>query len=440
MRGQDGDLMTTATKPGYAEVVKPCCDEHGWVLDSRGRPVEPAVKCSIHTGRRGATKPVNPAPADAPDTRDGNKNKFAWFYEMLADETVSLAAKVVGTGCVMKMAGRKGHFKTTRKAVANLCGISQSTVRRGLADLIAKRFLEADLVDGAASTYYLILPAKRLQERLDKERELQVESARAEQETGRWLWAEKLHKENQFRDAVREASIARGADAVLAARIAKNLAARVVKEGDELEVDLGLEIIASWKDESFVPAAPAVENPPSGDPESDHERADPGTPESRPRYATEPGSVRQRADPGTPESRPRLTPDANTSGDDQTHKSFKDSERPIKVFQDSESEPALRNALNARPPRSSPNEPDRNAGPCELCGGDGIFRDPHGYRVVLIDDEGFEDPVDCQHSIAANLAEIQRREKAEDRSLCRTGWPEIDAHYPIFDDDGSDVF
>ena len=76
------------------------------------------------------------------------------------------------------------------------------------------------------------------------------------------------------------------------------------------------------------------------------------------------------------------------------------------------------------------------AGACELCGADGLFRDLYGSLVVLaedIDDEHWVDhPVECQHSMAGNLAEIQRREKAEDRSLCKTGWPEIDAHYPRF--------
>ena len=105
-------------------------------------------------------------------------------------------------------------------------------------------------------------------------------------------------------------------------------------------------------------------------------------------------------------------------------------------MKDSESEPALRGALNALPPHGSADVPaDRNAGACALCNDEGIFRDRFDNAVVLIDDEGYEDPVDCQHSMAANLAHIQRREKAEDRLLGRTGWPEIDSHYPLFDDD-----
>jgi len=420
-----------------------CCDERGRVLNSGGRPVDPPVKCSHDPEKRGATKqPVNPAPADAPDTRDGNKNKFAWFYEMLADPSVSLAAKVVGTGGCMKMAGRKGHFKATRKAIANLCGISQSTVRRGLADLIDKRFLDADLVGGAANTYYLILPAQRLAQWLVAEQEYKRAIAHAEWAMSRWLYAEKKWLDDQmelpFRIAVFDASIARGADQDRAFQIAKHRFGKFRDLGLDLDVEEGLATVARSQDEVFTSAALAAENPPSGDPESDHKRADPGTPQSRGRYATEPGSVRQRADPGTPESRPRLTPDANSRGDDQTHKSFKDSERPIKVFQDSESEPALRDALTRalRPVRPS-------AGACELCGPDGLFRDPDGFPVVLAEDvddgENFiEHPVDCQHSMSANLAEIQRREKAESLALCKTGWPEIDAHYPLFDDPSDD--
>lgn len=399
-----------------------CCDEHGWVLNSVGLPVDPAAKCSRHPDKRGAkTKPGDPVPADAPDTRDGNKNKFAWFYDMLADPTVSLAAKVVGTGCCMKLAGRKGHFKATRKAIANLCGISQSTVRRGLADLIDKHFLEADIHEGAASTYYLILPAQRWESWLNAESEYENEIARSHSQIERWLWAEKFHKQNRFRDAICEASMARGADRDRARRIADELVDKFQDREWDLDPASGLAYVAAYRADYFLPA--------------DADRADPGTPESRPRSAREPGSVRQRADPGPPESRPRLTPGDSTSGNGQTHNPFKDSERPVKVFQDLESEPALRDALNARPPHGSAGEPaDRNAGPCALCDRDGIFRDRYGNPVVLIDDGGLEYPVDCQHSMAANLADIQRREKAEDRFLCRTGWSQIDSRYPEFAD------
>ena len=434
-QGKRTDLDNNVIEVGYAEA---CCDEYGWVLNSSGLPVDPAVRCSSHPGKRGATKkPAEPAPADAPDLRDGNKNKFAWFYEMLADPSVSLAAKVVGTGCCMKMAGRKGHFKATRKAIANLCGISQSTVRRGLADLIDKRFLDADVAEGAANTYHFILPAQRLAQWLVAEKEYEREIASAAHAISNWLYAEKKYRDEQmefkFRRAVLVASVKRGAAFDHAQRIAERLVAQYRDKGLELDVEQGLATIARSKDEAFTPATPAAENPPSGDPESDHERADPGTPESRPRYAREPTPVRQRADPGTPESRPRLTLEATTSGDEQTHKSFKDSERPIKVFQDSESEPALRDALTRalRPVRPG-------AGACELCGADGLFRDLDGFPVVLTewdDEDNFtEHPVACQHSMANNLAEIQRREVLGRLELCKTGWSEIDAHYPLFSD------
>ena len=404
-----------------------CCDEAKWKLGSNGLPLDPAVPCPVHRKKPGTTKSADPAaPADAPDLRDGNKNKFAWFYEMLGDPTVSLAAKVVGTGCVMKMAGRKGHFKATRKAIANLCGCSQSTVRRGLADLIAKKFLHDDTHEGAASTYYLILPAQRWEMWFHEESEYERDTAHAQREMKRWLFAEKLHTKNQFRDAIYEASLARGADQDRARRISDWLVGKFGERDLDLDIANGLAWVAASKPAVFVP---------------DDERADPGTPESRPLSAREPTPVRLRADPGTPESRPRLTPDALTSAKDETHKSFKDSERPVKVFQDLESEPALRDALNARPPHGSADAPaERNAGPCALCDRDGIFLDRYGSPVVLFDDDDREHPVECQHSIVANLADIQRREKAEGLALGKTGWLEIDCHYPLFDDGDSDDF
>jgi hypothetical protein len=375
---------------------------------------------------------------DAPDTRDGNKDKFAWFYAMMADTEVSNAAKVVGSGCVMKMAGSKGHFKTTRKAVAALCGISQATVRRGLADLIDKRYLDADLVEGAASTYTLILPAQRYEGWLAAEREFEREVERANYAFESWLYAEKKYHDEQkilrdeqmelpFRIAVFDASIARGADEGRAFEIAKHLFGKFRDQGLELDVEQGLAAVARSKDEVFTPAAPAPENPPSGDPESDHKRADPGTSMSRPRLTDEPTPAHGRTDPGSWAYRPRLMADAATSADDQTHKSFKDSERPVKVFQDSESEPALRDAL---PRALRPVRP--GAGACDFCGSDGLFRDPDGYPVVLgeffnNDEEWIEYPVDCQHSMAGNLAEIRRRKKAECLLLFATGFPEIDA-------------
>jgi hypothetical protein len=123
---------------------------------------------------------------------------------------------------------------------------------------------------------------------------------------------------------------------------------------------------------------------------------------------------------------PLSTSDSSSSAYDQTHKSFKDSERPVKVFQDSESGTALRGALNARPPHGPASAATDE---CELCGGAGIFLDPDGYPVVLLDDDWAEYPVECQHSMAANLAHIQRREKEEGRGLCKTDWSEIDSHY-----------
>ncbi len=407
-----------------------------------GRPAPPPGKTGHQPPHPNSTASREPAP-DKPvgDPRQGNKDKFAWFYDMLADTEVSNAAKVVGSGCVMKMAGRKGHFKATRKAIATLCGISQATVRRGLADLITLRYLTVELGEGsgAANTYYLKLTAQRYEEWLTAEWEYRQEIARAENELSRWLYAEKQWLANQkeipFRAAVFDASIARGADPDHALRITDHLVRRYRDKGLELDIESGLASVAASKDEVFAPAAAKAENPPSSDGEAAQKRADPGSPAYRPRLTDEPTPAHGRTDPGSPAYRPRLTPDAPTSANSQTHKSFKDSERPVKVFQDLESEPALRDAL----PRAL-RAGRLDDGACQLCGPDGAFLDPDGYPVVLgggdSDEHWTEIPVKCQHTMDGNLAEIQRMEKANAGfGLCKTGWPAIDSHYPLLRDD-----
>jgi hypothetical protein len=122
-------------------------------------------------------------------------------------------------------------------------------------------------------------------------------------------------------------------------------------------------------------------------------------------------------------------PESPTSANGQSHKSFKDSERPVKVFQDLESEPTPENALTRV---SGPVL--KNAGACRLCGPEGWFLDPDGYPVTLIEDidadDWIEHPVVCQHSMDGNLAEIRRWEKATGFELGKTRWRAIDSHYP----------
>ena len=194
--------------------------------------------------RGGGDKPVS-------ETRQGNKDKFAWFYAMLADRKVTNAGKAVGAGCVMKLAGSKGHFKATRKAIANLCGMSQATARLGLASLIDNRYLRADLVEGAASTYYLIHPDAREQLWLDAERDYK----RAIHE---WLYAEKWHNDKQvqnqllaekqfrqFQDAVFKAAINRGIPDADAHRVAGRFLEKYGELGYELDPIAGAEAVNS---------------------------------------------------------------------------------------------------------------------------------------------------------------------------------------------------
>lgn len=195
---------------------------------------------------------------NASDTPDGNKDKFAWFYAMNADPTVSIAAKAVGGVCVMKLAGRKGHFKATYKFIANLCGTSQRTVRRALADLIDKRYLHADICEGSASTYYLNPPVQRLQVWLDAEWDYKHDIERwlnaecnYEREIDQWLFAENFHKKKKFQDAIYAAAIARGANPDLARRTADLFLNKYLEHGYELDPVDGVEAINSLQPEVF---------------------------------------------------------------------------------------------------------------------------------------------------------------------------------------------
>jgi len=221
--------------------------------------------------------------------RRGNQDKFAWFYAMYADTEVSNAAKVVGAGCVMKMAGQKGYFKATRKAIANLCGISQATVRRGLDDLMGKRYLDVQLGEGsgAANTYHLILPAQRYEEWLNAESAHEREIADANRVVESWLFAENKWRneqiEKQFRVAIYDASIARGADAIRAARIGDWIVTQYREKGIALDIERGLQSVAISKQEIFTPPAPESETPPSVESDADQKRAAPGSPMNHPR-------------------------------------------------------------------------------------------------------------------------------------------------------------
>jgi hypothetical protein len=117
---------------------------------------------------------------------------------------------------------------------------------------------------------------------------------------------------------------------------------------------------------------------------------------------------------------PLSNSDAPTSANEHSHKSFKS----VKTLKDSLKPPPAPEALDAPSAGSAKTT-------CNLCYGTGQFLDDDGYLVVLVNENCAERAVDCQHSMAGNLAEIRRIESESEGywQIARTGYTEIDSQY-----------
>jgi hypothetical protein len=118
---------------------------------------------------------------------------------------------------------------------------------------------------------------------------------------------------------------------------------------------------------------------------------------------------------------PLSNSDTLTSANNHSNKSFKS----VKTLKDSKGAHAahpLAGGHYACPPKID----------CDLCYGTGKFLDSDGYVVILTNDEDDDEyEVECQHSMAGNLAEIRRIESESEGywQIARTGYTEIDSQY-----------
>lgn len=149
-------------------------------------------------GLGGSREPPRAGPVSrAPEPTNGNHVKFAWLYDLCADTKLSAPAKLVATLTVLKLAGRKGHFKATHKAIGALCGMKYMTVRRAADDIYRENYWDITDTSGGANVYTIIPPDERM--------ELWKDAVREYQEDCRdWLDAEKdfvqewLYEEKRF--------------------------------------------------------------------------------------------------------------------------------------------------------------------------------------------------------------------------------------------------
>lgn len=308
---------------------------------------------------------------------EGNQQKFAWIYELMSDTSLSAAAKTVGVGTALKMAGRKGYFKATRKAISSLCGMSLSTINRAFVELAAQYYWGIEYKIGGANVYTLIMPERRLELWLASE-------SKYDRQVRKWLFEE----ERIWLDAER--------------------AFKLRTQGEPVPGGRQLPVLEAADDKTPCQIRGGG-------------LSDPG----RGVVSPDKGGL---SDPGMP----LVKANPVTSGNDQTHKSF---ERSLK-----ETERSLKDRENDHASLRAP-DGTRSARSCALCDDDGVFIDPDGLPVVLLENTDCDDfkelTVKCRHSLDANLAEIQRIELESEGywGLAKTGWHEIDRHYPMFCDD-----
>ena len=304
--------------------------------------------------------------------------------------------------------------------------------RRAVDELADQNYWGIDASSsGGANEYFIIHPDERVELWLEEERDHRKEWLDAERDhqrlCHRWLGAEKqfvqkwLEAENQF-----------AAEWLLAELDARDEYQRKVFDAvydrceDSEHATAAAEL--AWEDHQAgkLPLADALQaiadTPQEAFPEPDQ-----SVEMSRPLLNDEQTPAHRRADPCSTLSNPLLIPDVPTSANDHSHKSFKS----LKTYKDSKGEHAPR-ALDARSAGPPKEEPD-----CFLCDGAGTFVDGDDYPIVLLSEEGDDEcQVECQHSMAGNLAEIRRIESESEGywQIARTGYREIDSHYKYLDD------
>jgi DNA-binding MarR family transcriptional regulator len=385
---------------------------------------------------------------DRAAARLSHRHKFDWVRDIAADTTLRDSTKLLAALAAIDKLGANGHFRATRKELGRLCGMHPNTVSRAIAQLERANYWDVEPGRGDTNTYTPILRDDRREMWFDAQsdhRKLCGEWLNAEKQfiwkcTREWLDAEKrfigewLDAEKRFigewlfaeRDArdkyqgpIFNAVLDRGGSHEVAWRVAE--VAWEAHQQDGMTLEAALNQVEKLPDDLI--GATQAGGAPTGAPSPQLVRP-----------LTTAGETPHKGwlDPSQGLVRPLTSTNSLTSGNDHSHKYLKS----LKDFKDSKT-PAPR-APGARFADAKTNQNHPHANPCLLCRGTGVFLNPDRLPVVLLDEDCRELHVDCQHSMAANLAEIRRIQSNGVFEIARTGWPEIDKHYPEFDDDYPD--
>jgi hypothetical protein len=266
--------------------------------------------------------------AEDKSTPTGNQQKFAWIYDLGADKELSAPAKTVATLTALKLAGHKGYFKATHKAIANLCGMTYRTVRRAVDELAYQNYWDIQTLAGGANICTIIPPAERIELWLDEEDDYR-------QRYRRWLDAKKqfvqkwLDAENQcvtewllaewdacdeYQRKVFDAVMDRCENSDYAWKVAKG--AWATHQVGKLPLADALAAVAAKPQETFPKPDPALDQ----SAEMDNPLSTDGQP-----------PVHQWTTPCPQVDNPLSNSDSLTIANDQSHKSFKS----VKTYKDS---------------------------------------------------------------------------------------------------------
>lgn len=385
--------------------------------------------------------------------RRGQASKFAWIKAAGADRTLSDAAYRVLSLCAFHEAGAKGHWGGRRVHLAQICGMTVRKFDRAIAEGVARNYIDVDTdsEDRRAHKYYIIPVAgrdelfydalnewrndyiswldaeryyekKRYREWLDAEKVFLQKWVDAEKAfVQEWLDAETKNRREmrELHRQVFDMPVARGRDDDTAYALA-NQTLDAVRGGHlPRETVQGLCSVmangAAWSDVMWSPGAPKVLTT------DGNNRAESGN------YCAESGN--NFAGSGTVVA----NPNALTSGSNQSpYAQVLEIPEVLEVNEASTRARPARCAASQEQPQPQPNES------CPLCDGDGIFLDADGYPVELCSEDCDDLQVACQHSVDANIAYIRRLERDSGGywGLGKTGWLEIDSHFPeMFDYD-----
>lgn len=401
--------------------------------------------------------------------------KFNWSRDVSADPHLSQAAKHLAARMAIDKFGTSGTARATQKELAKICGTTIRTIRRATTELGNGSYWDVAQL-GGANRYALIPPDERVERWNDARRQWETICRKWDKwksDCGRWLEKEAQHlwldaetrAATEFTMPIFEAASRRAIENNVTDPygFARHMAERwwewkvrlecpgspkIVERINAAADEQILELATGWGYHTPPPCCTecAAELPADRAglavctdcawTEAEMPQAD-----ILSAQADKIGTLGGHdAHPRRTESVPQADKDDPLSCENGDPTSTSSTPKYEEVLQDA--------SPTGRAPTGAPSgaaqetpSPQPVAGgqamdrkqaiaACGLCDEHGIFLDADGDWVSSSSADGKVRFLKCQHSIDGTLAEIRRNESNGYNMDIKTGWPEIDSHYP----------